>query len=424
MLEAKERSVTEVVYPKFRWFVLFAYVVVTTATAFSMISPAPMIGEIVRTMGIDPGVATAATMMSFNLFMGLFAFGGGFLLDIIGVSRMWIICLAVVAAGSLLMPVIGTTIPGLVFCRLLHAAGTGPIMASIAAISSQRFKMKERTYVAAFQGFSVAFGVALGLFSLPRMLAATGSWTSALAWTSAFPIVAIVLAGIVLFGPKPPVAQIASPINGAVNGSSNDFKVALMYSTVYVLALMGLIDSWCQRTYDGMMPGFYAIAAPVGLGLGPMGSVKLSLAPIFMMAGALVAPFVNDVIFKGNPKPTIFSGLTIAAFAILTVQTLSANSNDFMLMGIPCIVLFFSSFVNPTIFGYVAKHYSANIAGRLGGFIMFFFVFGSTFGLGISSYLLSKTHSYSSTFLLLAGVTFLGAIAVLFLKPPKGFEKA
>jgi MFS family permease len=422
MLEMKECIVTEVVYPKFRWFVLIAYVVVTTSTAFSMIAPAPLIGEIVKTMGIDPGVATAATMMSFNLFMGVFAFIGGYLLDKIGVSRMWIICLAAVAAGSLLVPVIGTTIPGLVICRLLHAAGTGPIMASIAAISSQRFKPGERTYVAAFQGFSVAFGVALGLSAVPRILAITGNWISALAWTSVFPIVAIIFGLIVLFGPQPQVVHASASDIGAGKASSGDFKVALAYSTIYVLALMGLIDSWCQRTYDGMMPGFYAVASPTGLGLGAMGAVKLSLAPIFMMAGALVAPFVNDVIFRGNPKPTIFTGLSISAVAILTVQKLTPNSGDFMLIGIPCVVLFFSSFVNPTIFGYVAKHYPSTIAGRLGGFVMFFFVFGSTFGLGISSYLLSKTHSYSTPFLLLAVVTFLGAVTVLFLKPPKGFE--
>jgi hypothetical protein len=53
---------------------------------------------------------------------------------------------------------------------------------------------------------------------------------------------------------------------------------------------------------------------------------------------------------------------------------------------------------------------------------MFFFVFGSAAGLAVSNTMLSRTGSYMSPFLLLAGVTFLGAIAVMFLKPPKGFE--
>jgi hypothetical protein len=53
---------------------------------------------------------------------------------------------------------------------------------------------------------------------------------------------------------------------------------------------------------------------------------------------------------------------------------------------------------------------------------MFFFVFGSAAGILISNLLLSNTGSYMPPMLLLAVVTFLGAIAVMFLKPPKGFE--
>jgi MFS family permease len=408
-------------YPKFRWFLLFAYVIITSATSFSMIAPSPLIPFIAKGMGVDGGVIGNATMTSFNLFMGLFAFIGGFFLDKIGVFRMWIICLVLVGLGSILIPVIGTTITGLVICRVLHAAGTGPIMASIAALSSQQFKFNERTYIAAFQGFSVCFGIGVGQYFVPVIYQMVGNnWMSALAWTSVFPAIAIVFALIVLFGPKRTVVHTAE--SGNTEGAG-DYKKALLYSTVYVLALMGLIDSWCQQVFNGMMPGFYnAEIASGGLGLGAMGSTKLSLAAFFMMAGTLVAPYVNDKIFKGNPKPTIFIGLAVAAAFILAIQKMTPTTGDLMLVGVPCGILFFSSFVNPTIFGYVAKHYPGEIAGRLGGFIMFFFVIGSAAGLGISNSLLSRTGSYMSPFFLLAIVTLCGGIAVMFLKPPKGFE--
>jgi len=414
---------SETVYPKFRWFVLIAYVIVTTSTSFTMITPAPLVGEIVKTMGVDPGVATAASMMSFNLFMGIFAFLGGFFLDKVGVVRMWIICLVVLAAGSLLVPVIGNSVAGLVICRILHAAGTGPIMASIALVSAQRFKYGERTYVAAFQGFAVSLGVALGLYFSPNILKIAGDWMQTVAWTAVFPGISIIFALIVLFGPKPQTVQAVAPEEGEAKWLSKDFKIALGYITVYILALMGLIDSYCQQTYNALMPGFYSLDPPVGLGLGAIGSVKLTAGSLAMMAGTLFAPVVTEKIFKGNPKPTVFIGLGIAGAMILTAQKLTPQTGDLMLIGVPIVVLFFSSFVNPTIFGYVAKHYPARVAGRLGGFIMFFFVFGSTFGQGISSYLLSKTGFYWTPLLLLAFVTFLGAVAVLFLKPPKGFEK-
>jgi hypothetical protein len=153
-----------------------------------------------------------------------------------------------------------------------------------------------------------------------------------------------------------------------------------------------------------------------------MGSVKLTLSTFFMMGGTLAAPVITENIFKGNPKPTIFIGLTVSAVAILSVQKLTPQTGNLILIGMPCVVLFFSSFVNPTIFGYVSKHYPGGVTGRLGGFIMFFFTFGSTAGQGISSYLLSKTGFYWSPMFLLAIITFFGALLVFVLRPPKGFD--
>ena len=310
-----------------------------------MIAPSPLIPFIGDALGVDYGVIGNATMMSFNLFMGIFAFIGGFFLDRVGVFRMWIICLVLVGLGSLLVPVIGTTIPGLVFCRVLHAAGTGPIMASIAALSAQQFKFNERTYIAAFQGFSVCFGVALGKYFVPLIYQGVGNnWISALAWLSVFPAIAMVFALIVLFGPILPVTHAERSEETRGEWLSGDFKIALMFSTVYVLALMGLIDSWCQRVFESLMDGFYnAEISKGGLGFGVLGSQKLFWASIFMAAGTLVAPFVNDKIFRGNPKPTIFLGLAISAVFILTVQGFTPSTGDIILIGVPSIILFFSS---------------------------------------------------------------------------------
>lgn len=409
-------------YPKFRWFVLVAFVIITTSTSFSMIAPAPLVGEISGGLSVDLGVATVAAMMTFNLFMALLAFVGGFFLDKVGVVRMWIASLIILALGSLLTPVLGTSVPGLVFCRFLHALGTGPIMASVAAVAAQWFKPKERTYVAASQGFSVCLGIALGFAFVPRILAITGSWTSTIAWTTVLPAVALVLGLVVLFGPKPAVAEQATSEKTKGSLFSGDFKTALVFSTFYVLAFMGFFDSWAQQTYNALMPGLYAADPPIGLGLGAMGSTKLTLSAFFMMFGTLMPPILTEVIFKGNPKPTIFIGLAVAGAAILTVLTLTPETGDLMLIGMPCVVLFFSSFVNPTIFGYVSKYYPSDIVGRLGGIMIFFFTIGSTIGQGISGALLSRSGFYSSSMILMTVICFIGALLVFFLRPPRGFE--
>jgi len=51
-------------------------------------------------------------------------------------------------------------------------------------------------------------------------------------------------------------------------------------------------------------------------------------------------------------------------------------------------------------------------------------IFGATVGLGVSSALLHKTGYYWASMNVLAGVTLFGAVAVLALRLPKGFNVA
>lgn len=416
------KKMSEATYPKFRWFVLVALVIVTAATSLTMITPAPLIPVIFQSLRVDPGVATAATMMTFNLVMAFFALLGGFLVDKVGVVRIWIFGLVTLMIGSLLTPVLGNSVTGLVIVRVLHGIGTGPIMGSIAVLCAQRFAYGERTYVAAAQGFAVSLGISIGFIFAPSLLSPTVNWQTAMAWSAIFPAIGLVFALIVLFGPKPPVIHTVAVQDGSTKVFSGDFKKALGFITIYVLGLMAFIDSWCQQVFNDMAPGYYGINPPVGLGLGPLGAgSKLMFASYAMMAGTLIAPVITEKIFKGNPKPTISIGCSIAAIAVFFIRFIPAT-NTALLILVPCIILFFSSFVNPTIFGYIAKNYPDTIVGRLGGFVMFLSVFGATVGLAISSYLLHSTGLYIASMNVLGVVTLFGAIAVWALKPPKGFN--
>jgi MFS family permease len=150
---------------------------------------------------------------------------------------------------------------------------------------------------------------------------------------------------------------------------------------------------------------------------------RLVYASYAMAIGTLSAPVITEKIFKGNPKPTIFIGCGIAGLLVLTIRTLQPD-NTALLIAVPCAILFFSSFVNPTLYGYIAKHYPSSISGRIGGLVMGLTIFGATVGLGVSSTLLHKTGFYWASMNVLAGVTMLGAIAVLALRLPKGFNVA
>ncbi len=415
----------EVEYPNYRWFVLVTMFLVTAASLAIMVAPTPFAGEIAKDLKVDLGVVLAASMMVFIIFTGISALVGGFFIDRIGLVPMWIICSAAVIVPTLLFPVFAHSVAGLLILRACQGMVNGPISSSITTCCAQWFKYRERTYVASVQGFSVSIGMSLGVIYAPAFYNITHSWQSAIAWTALLPAVGLVFALIVQFGPKAPNAEsCACNEGGDKRLFSGELKVALTFITFYVLCLMGFIDSWCQQAYNDMATGFYAVAAPVGLGMGPLGAgSKLVFAPWAMAIGTLCAPVITENIFKGNPKPTIFMGCGIAGLMVLTIRFLHPDDTALLVL-IPCSVLFFSAFVNPTVYGYIAKHYPVTISGRIGGLVMGVTIFGAAVGLAVSSMLLHKTGFYWASMDVLAGVTLFGALAVLGLRKPRGFNVA
>jgi len=411
-------------YSSFRWFALAAMVVVTASTASILIAPAPLIPTIFQSMNWDPGVTTAVTMLTFQICVCVSAFLGGFLVDRLGPIKVWIISLIVLLAGLALIPIIGNTVTGLMICRILNGAGTGPVMASIISFCAQRFPFKERTLVAAFQGFSVSSGIAIGLVFSPTMLkVAGGNWQLAMVYDGIIPVIALVFAIIVLFGPKPAeIKETHAAIAYKTADQSKDLKKALMGITFWMLLIMMVLDSWCQQAWVNTAPAFYASPAPLGLGIDSLvAGQHLSWGSYAMMAGTLLTPFVTAKIFKGNFKALITSGLLISAAGMFFFRGLNANSGA-MLTLLPVIVLFFSSFVNPNVVGYIARNYPDTVTGRLGGFVNAGGPGGSAVGVAIGSALLSKYQSFYPNMNVLTVLFIVAAIAVWFVVPPKGFE--
>ena len=410
-------------YSNFRWFALVAMVIVTASTSATLIAPAPLIPTIFTSMKWDPGVTTAVTMLTFQICVSVFAFLGGFLIDRLGPIKVWVISLIVLLTGLALVPVIGNTVAGLMFCRILNGAGTGPVMASIISFCAQRFSYKERTVVAAFQGFSVSTGIAVGLVFSPFMLkVANGNWQLAMVYDGLLPVLGLVFALIVLFGPKQAEIQEAQAkvINSA--SQSGDLKKALLGITFWMLLIMMVIDSWCQQAWINIAPAFYGSPLPLGLGIDPLISGQmLSWGSYAMMAGTLLTPFVTEKIFKGNFKALIAIGLLISAVGMFYFRHLTADSGA-MLTLLPIIVLFFSSFVNPNVVGYIARNYPDTITGRLGGFVNAGGPGGAAIGVAIGSVLLSQYQSFLPNMNVLTVLFIIGAVAVWFVRPPKGFE--
>ena len=237
----------------------------------TMIAPAPFVGEIAKSLGTTLGETTAMTMMVVMGSTCLFAILTGFVVDRIGIALTWIIGLVIQMIASILIYHLSNSIGGLILGRALQGMGMGPINAVIAAVCAQWFKYNERTYVASAQGISVWLGISFGLVYTPAMATHFGSWHMGLAMSAVPAAISLVFALILYFGPKPPVQTVALSAEDK-EVSKKEFKLSLGTSAIYVLFIMAFFEAWYQQAYNDMAPGFYAVAAPIGLGLGPVGA--------------------------------------------------------------------------------------------------------------------------------------------------------
>jgi len=406
------------VYPKFRWFVLLSLVIITAAGAMTMIAPSPFVPTIAKSLGISLGETTAITMLVFMAVTSIVAFLSGFVIDRIGFLLTWMIGLSILVISSLLLIPLSNSVGGLILGRALQGIGNGPMNAVIAAVCAQWFRYNERTYVASAQGIAMWLGISFGLVYTPGMYTFFGeNWHMALAMSAVPPAVGLIFAIIIFFGPKAPVKLTHETVEAREN-HKRDFKLSLGTSAIWVLFIMALFEAWYQQAFNDMAPGFYAADPPVGLGLGPNGAgLRLSWAGYASILGTLLAPVIVEQMFKGKPKIPLTICCMISGVLVLGMLTLTPASGA-ILIWLPCGMLLFSSVVNPTIYGYIAKHYPDNVVGRLGGTATSLAAGGSAIGLAAGSGALYLTGYYTVSNIILAIVIVIAGSSAIFLKEP------
>lgn len=418
----------EIIYPKFRWYILFTLVICTATTGMGLIGPAPLIPKILKTMPqFDAGEITLMTMSSFNFFVAVSALFGGVLLDKLGVIKVFIAGLILVSIGALLMPVWGNSLWGMIFNRTLQGIGTGPIMAASAPLAAVYFPHKERSIVTGFQGFSVALGVVAGLSFLPYLAVYLANWQKALMWVGPLGIVGIVLAIIIMFGPKPPETKVEKTAEEHQAAITHAFKRALREPVTWVAIFTYLAGSWIFQAFNDMTPGYIGVPISQHVGSLGMGVIKggqyLILATILFCIGSIVGGVITDKVFKGKGRPVMATGFLIGAISAFMILRPSVTSNPPMLVFFLTCCGFFFAFVNPQAVGFIAKNYPKEITGKLGGLATGIAIFGGWGGATVGGYLIHASGYPASIHVNVIGFCLAGFIIALFLKPKKNKAK-
>jgi len=413
---------TIVVYPRFRWFVLLALCIITAAQSMVLISPAPLMGEIAKMLGMSLGETTGVTMGAFTLCVAISAIVGRFIIDRIGVVRVFLGSLALLTIGSLLVPVIGTNVGGITLIRVIQGCGAGPIMAAVSTVAAQWFPAQERSIVTGVQGMSFGLGIAIGFVVAPATFQTTGSWQAAMAWMSIMSIIGFILALVMAFGPKAPTQDDLIGPCETTNGKGSDFKLALRQTATWAGVFCIFLFSWMNQAFNDLTPAYIAIESPIGIGLGPMQAGKMMMIyQIAFMIGAILSGIITEKVFGGRVKPVILISFLLTAIFTFAVKFQVIYSNQSYLLG--CLILagLFMGWVNPQVMAFISKNYPAHITGKVGGMTLGIGIFGGTAGVIAGSTALHITGLYQMSISIVSVVAILGFIVALNLNPPKAF---
>lgn len=406
---------TEINYPNYRWYAFIMLVIATLVQGMALIGPTPLVGLIAETLHADLGSATASAMLPFTLMVAIGGLICGITIDRLGLAKTFIIFCSLETVASILMPVFGTSIAGLIVLRGLQGLGCGPIIASGPRLAAEWFPRNQRSMVQGVQGASLSLGIILGLTTGP-VIAASSSWISSLTILGGLMIVAVILSVIFFFGPKSP-GSIAD--QATTEDVAKDFKKAFGLPVFWMTFISTFALCWVMQGYQDLTPGHIAVSPPAGLGLGTIVSGRMMGILVFAyVLGSLVSPIIAEKTFRGRYGRAVTFSFLLTAIFCLSVMWPAVTSRTSTLA--ICLVLagFFMGMPNAINMSFIANNYPEHITGSVGGFTMGMGIFGGAIGVAAGSTALHITGMYDVSIIIVVAVAIVGAIAGFGIKPP------
>ena len=403
----------------FRWFALVTLCVLSIAQGMLLISPAPLVGELVKVLNVSLGQVTGATMGPFILSVAVSAIIGGVIIDKFGLATMYIISALLMILGTVLIPFLGDALPGLVICRILQGLGCGPVIGSPSKVASEWFPSKERAIVTGIQGASLSIGIAVGFGVAPALFAKTGNWQTALAAMAVISVIGLLAAVIFALGPNSPHLGEAEGDLGQAAESENDFGKALKLPVFWVGVFSAFLLSWAMQGYNDIIPGHLAIERPVGLNLGPVVAGKyMGLLQIAFMVGSALSGLLVAKIFKGAHRRLISLAFLLTGVFCLSIVLPMVNIDQKILLVCLIFAGFFMGMPIPSTLAFIAEVYPEHITGRVGGATMGLAIIGGVLGVAVGSSALHFSGMYTISIFVVGAVCLLGMINGFGLKSP------
>lgn len=404
-------------YPKFRWFVLITMLIATIGNGVTLIALSPNVADVAATLGVDLGVTSAATMVSFNLAMGISGIFCGRLIDRFGTGKVWTVAFLINIVATLLYIPIGGVMGGLLVIRIIQGAVMVTIMGAAPSIAAIWFPAKERGIVTGVQAAAIALGVAVGLMISPRFTVMTGHWQKGAAMCVIVSIIAFIFSLIVATQKQPHVAEEGVYDEVSLEDAGKLYRSVWKHPLAYICTIVAFLFGWSFNVFNDLIPGYAAVDYPVGAGYGPVvAGNMLSLGQVGFMIGALLAGLVIIRLAKGKVAIPLCVLLVIGGIAVYLLNPRSITGTYAIMQVVVIIAGFCIGSVNPLNMGFVANNYHPAVCGRLGAFMTALMTFGGVIGLSVSSAALSATGYYKVTIMVVGTVCIIAAILALFIR--------
>jgi len=294
-------------------------------------------------------------------------------------------------------------------------------MATAPLVAAQWFPPQERGIIIGVQGATVSIGAIISFNFVPFVFRKTGSWQEAMAWLSAFLMIALIISLIVVFGPRPPKKDIPQPSDSS-QVSDSDIKKAYRLPATWAAILCSMSFSWVVRLINDVITNYLVVDPPVGVGLGPTGAggILSGVNAVFTIT-AIASGFILEKIFRGRLKALVLLGFILPTVLLLSIKFPVVYSNVFMLSACMWIGAFGIALTSPLIITFFAKNYPEGIMGKLGGLLIVFNQVGIFVGIAAGSLALSITGRYDGPIYLVGAGAFIGFLSAFLLKEPDVF---
>jgi MFS family permease len=395
-----------------RWLILLMAVASAVCAMMSTVSFSPIIGVVAQDLGVDLGSASFAFIgaPTFAMASGMAIFG--FLIDRLGVIRIVIGSLVTLIVSNAIVLGFGHNYTAMLMIRLVQGLCSAGLMVSITPAIARWFPRDKIGRAMGFPSIGAGIGMIVGLNAAPLFSQHFGSWQLGSAMLAAVAAVALTIAVLAARSTRRLDPSLLVRPGKESTRTVNFARLPIFWIGLAVAALA----CWANMSFSDLTPGFLSVKPPVGVGYGPQQAGGLmSLVALSSVAGAPLAGFLMDKVFRRRNRVVILLGFLLSAAAYTAILSPAIHNQRGLLAATLLLGGLAIPFVNVTLMSIAAKTLAVDLVGRVCGLWMSVSFFAGAVGVVVGSFALKTSGNYRLSLAIVGTASVIGFFVAMLL---------